>query len=76
MKQITKCQREILSFIENFIENNGYSPTYREIGEHFKISPKGAYDHIFALEAKGLIKTQCKKPRTMKILVKKQGGNN
>ncbi len=27
----TKKQREILSFIENFIKEHGYSPSYREI---------------------------------------------
>src|ERR1700742_1846551 len=27
----TKKQRELLSFIENFIQEHGYSPSYREI---------------------------------------------
>lgn len=27
----TKKQRELLSFVENFIAENGYSPSYREI---------------------------------------------
>ncbi len=30
-------------------------PTYREIAEHFKISVKGAFDHVKAIERKGAI---------------------
>jgi repressor LexA len=55
--QLTERQREIYDFIRDKIENRGYGPTVREIGEGFKIkSPNGVMCHLKALEKKGLIK--------------------
>lgn len=73
MREITGRQTEILIFIEKFIADNGYSPTVREIGEHFRISPKGAYDHIIALQNKGYVDWKNQKPRTIRIKAKKGG---
>jgi repressor LexA len=53
---ITKRQHEILDFIRDKIENRGYPPSIREIGEAFEIaSPNGVMCHLKALEKKGLI---------------------
>ena len=38
MESITKKQKEILDYIQDFIEKNGYSPSYREIANYFKLS--------------------------------------
>jgi repressor LexA len=73
MRQITNRQAEVLIFIENFIQENSYSPTVREIGEHFKFAPKAAHDHITALLRKGCITCQSGKPRTIKITAKNAG---
>jgi repressor LexA len=73
MRQITERQAQILIFIENFIQENDYSPTIREIAEHFKMSDKGAYDHVIALIKKGCITCQAGKSRTIRIKAKKQG---
>ncbi len=54
---ITKRQHEILDFIRDKIENRGFPPSIREIGEAFQIaSPNGVMCHLKALEKKGLIK--------------------
>src|SRR4051794_36018327 len=54
--QLTERQREIYEFIKIRIENRGYGPTVREIGEGFGIkSPNGVMCHLKALEKKGLI---------------------
>jgi len=66
MRQITERQAQILIFIENFIEENNYSPTFREIAEHFNMSAKGAFDHITALIKKGCIVYQAGKSRTIR----------
>jgi repressor LexA len=66
-------QAQILIFIENFIQQNGYSPTIREIADHMKITPRGAYEHVLALLKKGCIEHQSKKPRTIRKIVKKEG---
>jgi repressor LexA len=65
MKNLTERQNEILDFIKLFIKKHNYPPTLREIGEAFAISSKGAYDHIKALEKKGIIR--CGKGRSRAI---------
>lgn len=53
---ITKRQKEILDYIRDKIENRGYPPSIREIGEAFAIaSPNGVMCHLKALEKKGHI---------------------
>lgn len=54
--QLTPRQKEVFDFIRDKIDNRGYGPTVREIGEHFKIaSPNGVMCHLKALEKKGMI---------------------
>ncbi|MSR52630.1 MAG: transcriptional repressor LexA [Gemmataceae bacterium] len=53
---ITKRQHEILDYIRDKIENRGFPPSIREIGEAFGIaSPNGVMCHLKALEKKGFI---------------------
>jgi repressor LexA len=56
MKELTNRQREVLSFIADFINSHFYPPTIREIADNFSISVKGAYDHITALKRKKYLK--------------------
>jgi repressor LexA len=44
----------------------------REIGEHFVISVKGAYDHVEALRKKGFIRLGDKRSRTIEIIKPKK----
>ncbi len=54
---ITKRQRQILDFINDFSGEHGYSPSYREIGEHFGLSSTATiHAHVSALQKKGLVK--------------------
>src|SRR5262249_30693843 len=54
--QLTERQREIYDFIREKIENRGYGPTVREIGEAFKIqSPNGLMCHLRARGKRGSI---------------------
>ena len=68
MKEPTKRQQEVLSFIMNYHEDHEYPPTIRELADHFSISVKGAQDHVTALKKKGLLKQGDKKSRTMKLV--------
>ncbi|WP_461257973.1 transcriptional repressor LexA [Treponema sp. R80B11-R83G3] len=65
MKELTDRQKQVLSFIANYIKKNSYPPTIREIADHFEISVKGAHDHITALRKKGHLRQADKRPRTM-----------
>ncbi|ACY14982.1 transcriptional repressor LexA [Haliangium ochraceum] len=63
---LTSRQREILDFITDFIQERGYPPTLREIGEHFGIrSTNGVNDHLKALEKKGYLRREDLKSRAM-----------
>jgi repressor LexA len=68
MKNLTARQKEVLGFIDNFIRKHRFSPTIREIAEHFQVSPKSAHDHILALEKKGVIAFSKRLSRTIGIL--------
>jgi len=65
MKELTDRQKQVLSFIANYIKKNSYPPAIREIADHFEISVKGAHDHITALRKKGQLRQADKRPRTM-----------
>lgn len=68
MKDLTPRQREVLEYIELFIEENKYPPTMREISGHFGISAKGAYDHVKALQKKGRLSLAGNRSRTIEVL--------
>ncbi len=67
-KPLTKKQDRIFEFIRKHVQDTGYPPTVREIGTSFRISEKGAYDHLNAIEKKGYIRRVPKKPRAIEIL--------
>jgi repressor LexA len=66
-EQLTERQREILDFISASIQDRGFPPTLREIGEHFGIkSTNGVNDHLKALEKKGYLRREDLKSRAMR----------
>jgi repressor LexA len=68
MKELTKRQKEVLSFITAYLKNHPYPPTIREIADNFSISVKGAYDHITALKRKNYLKQDDNRSRTMELV--------
>lgn len=68
MRPITRRQKEVLDFITSYISSNKYPPTIREISEHFKISVRGAYDHVKALEKKHVIRCDTNRSRAIEVL--------
>lgn len=66
MKGLTKRQREILDFIHEFIKNNRYAPSYREIREHFNFSSLGSvYKYVHTLKGKGALLEDTKGSRSI-----------
>ena len=52
--KLTKRQKEILDFLSEFIDQNGYSPSMEEIAEHFHFASLNAvFKHLEALERRG-----------------------
>lgn len=66
---LTKRQKQILDFITGFIEENGYAPSYQEIGGYFDLSsPATIHQHVKALEDKGYLKSEYNAKRSLEIL--------
>jgi repressor LexA len=64
---LTDRQRAVLEFISSSIEQRGYPPTLREIGEHMGIrSTNGVNDHLKALEKKGYLEREDLKSRALR----------
>jgi len=68
MKELTARQREVVGFIRSFTQRHGVPPTVREIGEHFRITPRAAFDHQRALERKGALQRRPTARRTSRAL--------
>ena len=73
MKSLTPRQNEVFRFLHAFIEDHRYPPTIRELANHFEISPRGAYDHLKALEKKRWIRCDLKRSRAIEILLDEFG---
>lgn len=69
MKEMTQRQREVLSFIRSFTDKHGAPPTVREIAEHFRFTPRAAFDHLRALERKGALQRRVTDKRVSRTLV-------
>lgn len=67
--KLTKRQGEVLEVIARHIEEVGYPPTIRELGDALGIrSTNGVNDHLKALEKKGYLTREDAKSRTMRPL--------
>lgn len=68
-KKLTKRQQLVLQYIVQHIDDFGYPPTIREIGDHLDIkSTNGVNDHLKALERKGYLERQDAKSRALRPL--------
>jgi len=66
LPQLTQRQKQVFEFIEEKIQEWGYPPTIREIGEHLGIrSTNGVADHLKALKRKGYLTQRGQKSRTL-----------
>ncbi len=69
MPQLTKKQKQMLDYITEFIQLNGYAPSYREIAEYFGLSSTATvHDHVRALEDKGLITSTHNAARSLELV--------
>jgi len=69
VKEMTARQREVLEFIRIFVERHGVPPTVREIGERFRFTARAAFDHLRALERKGMLERRVTGKRASRTLV-------
>ena len=66
---LTRRQREIFEFIQEFLREKGYAPSIAEIGAHFKLSsPATVHKHLQNLSQKGLIKRSWNRSRAIELI--------
>jgi len=68
MRELTSRQRDVLGFIRSFTARHAVPPTVREIGERFQVTPRAAFDHLKALERKGMLQRRTSTRRTSRVL--------
>lgn len=67
----SKKQRELLTFIENFIHSQGYGPSYREVMRALDYkSVSTVAVHIDGLIARGLLKKTDNFARSLEVVAK------
>ncbi len=65
---LTKRQREILDFVESFIQSSGYSPSFEEIAKFFGYrSLATVHEHLSNLERKGYIRKNYNESRSVEL---------
>lgn len=69
MRKLTPREYGIFSFVRQYLQDHQKSPTRREIGQAFKLTPQGADYHIQHLNKKGFIKL-VKGTRNIRLLKK------
>ncbi len=66
---LTKRQREILSYLSEYQEANGYAPSFEEIALQFNYNSLATvHEHLTNLERKGYIKRSYNESRAIEIL--------
>jgi repressor LexA len=73
MRELTSRQQDVLNFIRTFSARQGVPPTVREIGERFRVTPRAAFDHLRALERKGMLQRRATTRRTSRALTLADG---
>jgi repressor LexA len=66
---LTKRQRQMYDFIAEFVENNGYSPSFEEIGTAMGLSSLATvHKHINNLETKKYLRRDYNRSRSIDVL--------
>jgi repressor LexA len=68
MATLTKRQKQMVDFLEQYIEEHGYAPTLAEVGQYFGLSSLATvHKHLRNLELKGLIRRMHNHSRALEI---------
>ena len=74
MLPLTKRQREILDFLNEFIQQHGYAPSLEEIGRRFGLSSLATvHKHLTNLQEKGFIKRAWNRSRSVELVPTRVG---
>ena len=74
MATLTKRQKQMVDYLENYIEEHGYAPTLAEVGQYFGLSSLATvHKHLRNLENKGFIRRTHNHSRALEIAGKSNG---
>ena len=77
MLPLTKRQREILDYLQDFIQQHGYAPSLEEIGRRFGLSSLATvHKHLTNLQEKGFIKRAWNRSRSVEMIPTSSGGRS
>jgi len=66
---LTKRQKEILDFLEGFLSENGYAPSFEEIARHFGYTSLATvHEHLENLKQKGYIRKSYNASRSLELV--------
>ena len=72
---MTERQRAILEFLHDYVDEHGYPPTVREIGEAVGLrSPSTVHAHLAQLERAGALRRDPTKPRAIELTDRRRPG--
>jgi repressor LexA len=72
---LTKRQREILDYLNDFIQQHGYAPSLEEIGRRFNLSSLATvHKHLTNLQEKGFIRRAWNRSRSVELVPTRIGG--
>ena len=75
MLPLTKRQREILDYLDEFIQQHGYAPSLEEIGRRFGLSSLATvHKHLTNLQDKGFIRRAWNRSRSVELVPTRAGG--
>jgi len=75
LQPLTKRQREILNYLNEFIQQHGYAPSLEEIGHRFNLSSLATvHKHLTNLQDKGFIRRSWNRSRSVELLPSRSGG--
>ena len=75
MLPLTKRQREILDYLGEFIQQQGYAPSLEEIGRRFNLSSLATvHKHLTNLQEKGFIRRAWNRSRSVELVQTRSGG--
>lgn len=68
---LTKRQKEVLDYIADFIEKNGYSPSYEELAQGLNLSSLATiHKHVEALESRNYLRRLFNQSRSLEVSAK------
>ncbi len=74
MQPLTRRQREILDYLQEFIQQHGYAPSLEEVGRRFSLSSLATvHKHLTNLEEKGFIRRSWNRSRSVELVTARTG---